>query len=65
MSTRISKLNHDERRERRKSMAELVKSGKDVISVARLNGVTPRTVRDACREFLVEPPPREYSRKAS
>ena len=46
----IEILTHDERRQRRKLMADAVRSGVDVATVARQFKVTRRTVTTACQQ---------------
>ena len=48
-------MTHVERRERRRALAEEVRSGRTVIQVARKAKMHPLTVRCACAEFKVTP----------
>lgn len=48
-------MTHAERRERRKAIAEFVRSGKSPHEAARIFGVGRRTVTDACLEHGVTP----------
>lgn len=49
-------MTHAEKRNRRKLMAQAVKSGTPVGEVARMFGVTVRLVQMACQEHGVKPP---------
>lgn len=48
-----AKLTHEQRRERRRQMAEAVRAGKDLDVICREFGVGVGTIDDACREFQV------------
>jgi len=50
---KTQKLTHAARFERRRLIAEAVKSGQKQSTVARMFGVSIRTVADACAEYEV------------
>jgi transposase-like protein len=52
------RMSHADRRERRRQIAEAMRSGGDVGEVARQFSVSISAVRDACREWnvLIQPP---------
>ena len=49
-------MDRKQRRERRKRLAQAVRSGQKVDSVAKEYGLSEQMVRRACREFGVKPP---------
>lgn len=58
-------ITHDERRHRRKQIANEIKGGQSIATVCKTYGVTLRTVRDSCAEYGVEfPKPKRQKSKS-